>query len=238
MEHSESIANLAKALATAQGQMKPAAENAANPFYKTRYADLASIWDACRDALSQNGLAVIQIPGETYNEPPRVELTTILAHASGEWIKSILIMPLVKADPQGYGSAITYARRYALAAIVGVVAGDDDDANATVGQSSYDRRPSSANGKAQPAAPPQPEPAHELEDTAALLATFDDLCREVYGPAAPAKRAELAASASKRRLPPAGTGDPGKLNADELRKLVKGLEEKLASERELALGAE
>lgn len=129
MQTSDNIADLAAALAKAQGTIKGAAKDANNPHFKSKYADLASVWEACRKALSDNGLSVIQTPGECAGGT--VTLTTMLAHASGQWVRETLTIPLAKVDAQGYGSAVTYARRYALAAIVGV-APDDDDGNAAV----------------------------------------------------------------------------------------------------------
>jgi hypothetical protein len=127
MEKSESIGKLAEALAKAQGAIEGAKKDQSNPYFKSRYADLSSVWEACRKPLSDNGLAIVQIP---YNlEPETVTIETLLTHASGEWIKSIITMRPVKADPQGLGSCITYARRYSLAAMVGV-APEDDDGNA------------------------------------------------------------------------------------------------------------
>jgi len=126
---SESIAKLSEALSKAQGKIKGAAKDTANPFFKSKYADLASVWDACRDQLSTHGLSVIQT---TEDSPDGATVVTTLSHSSGEWIRGRLTLKPVKNDPQGVGSAITYARRYALAAIVGV-APEDDDGNVASG---------------------------------------------------------------------------------------------------------
>lgn len=128
---SATIGKLAEALCKAQASMNGAVKDSANPFYKSKYADLASVWDACRGPLSSNGLAVIQTTVPSANGKVGVE--TILAHQSGEWISGLLEMTPVKADPQGVGSAITYARRYGLQAIVGI-APEDDDGNAASGK--------------------------------------------------------------------------------------------------------
>lgn len=127
---SESIAKLADALAKAQGEITGALKDSANPFFKSKYADLASCWDACRAPLSRHGLAVIQT---TDVSDLGVTIITTLAHSSGEWIRGWLRMVPVKADPQGIGSCITYARRYALAGMVGL-AQIDDDANTASGK--------------------------------------------------------------------------------------------------------
>jgi hypothetical protein len=100
-----------------------------NPFFHSKYADLSSVWEACRELLTKNGLAVVQtMGGETHES---VTVITTLAHISGQWIRGGLTMKPTKQDPQGIGSAITYARRYALASIVGVCPEDDDGAAAS-----------------------------------------------------------------------------------------------------------
>lgn len=132
MEQSELINELAMALSKAQGKITGALKDSANPFYKSKYADLASIWDACRGPLSENGLAVVQTLS---NDGENISITTTLMHSSGQWIRSALGIKPVKSDPQGIGSTITYARRYALAAITGV-AQIDDDAEAGMGRTS------------------------------------------------------------------------------------------------------
>jgi hypothetical protein len=126
MQQSESIANLAKALSIVQGKLTHAIKDSANPFFKSKYADLESVWDACRSRLAENGLAVMQFPGLYSELDKSMSLTTILTHTSGEWISQEMSVPVTKADAQGAGSALTYMRRYALAAVVGVVQADDD----------------------------------------------------------------------------------------------------------------
>jgi hypothetical protein len=130
MNQSESIAALAAALSKAQASITGALKDSANPFFKSKYADLASCWDACRKPLTDNGLAVIQTieAGEG-----RAVLVTTLCHASGEWIKSYCPILTKDDSPQALGSAITYSRRYALAAMCGL-AQIDDDAEAAQGR--------------------------------------------------------------------------------------------------------
>lgn len=130
MAQSENINELASALAKAQGKISNAAKSSKNPFFKSNYADLASIWNACRAALSENGLAVAQTLD---NDDKGMVLTTTLMHASGQWVSSRIAVNPLKSDPQGMGSAITYMRRYSLAALVGVAADDDDDGNSATG---------------------------------------------------------------------------------------------------------
>jgi len=127
MNKSESITNLVKALAAFQGKMTAVKKDATNPFYKSRYATLDTIWESIRKPLSENGLSVAQ----TMNLTPdnKSVLETTLYHTSGEWINGTQLVNPVKDDPQSLGSAISYARRYSLSAILGIVADEDDDAN-------------------------------------------------------------------------------------------------------------
>jgi len=122
--HSETINEIAAALAKAQGQIEGAKKDKKNPHLKNDYADLASVWDACREALTTNGLSVAQA-AETNGEGA-YGVTTMLMHSSGQWMSGTLYLRPMKDDPQGAGSALTYARRYALAAMVGVAPADDD----------------------------------------------------------------------------------------------------------------
>lgn len=126
MNHSEQLNELAAALSKAQGQIEGAKKDAKNLFFKSSYSTLASVWDACRKPLSDNGLSVTQCPEEADNG---IAIETMLLHSSGQWIKSRYTMPVSKLDAQAVGSAITYARRYALSAVVGI-APEDDDGNA------------------------------------------------------------------------------------------------------------
>ncbi len=125
-ERSESITELAKALCKAQAEIESVKKESSNPFFKSKYADLSSVWAAIREPLTKNGLCLVQNPSSKDN---RAQVATILMHTSGEYIRSVLEMAAVKSDPQGIGSAITYARRYAILAIIGI-APEDDDGNA------------------------------------------------------------------------------------------------------------
>ena len=109
-----------------QSQLRPAKENSKNPFFKSSYADLGAVWDSVRKLLAENELAIIQMPTDVGG------VTTILSHSSGEFISSTMYIPS-KEDAHGVGSAISYARRYALASFVGVVTGDDDGNGAVKG---------------------------------------------------------------------------------------------------------
>jgi len=126
---SESIAALAKALSAAQADYNALIKDSNNPFFKSKYADLAACLDSVKDALKAHGLAVIQTTDIT--EAGNVRLVTTLAHESGEWITGEYPVKPIKEDPQGYGAAMTYARRYCLQAILGLAAEDDDGEEAS-----------------------------------------------------------------------------------------------------------
>jgi hypothetical protein len=122
--HSPELDQLATALALAQGSMQGAVKDRTNPAFKSSYADLASTWDACRVALSTNGLAVSQHPGRL--EDGSVTVTTFLLHKSGQHMRSVCSALPRDASPASVGSVVTYLRRYGLAAAVGVSPEDDD----------------------------------------------------------------------------------------------------------------
>ena len=131
---SKDITELAKALLAVQSQLQPALKDAENPFTKSSYATLNSVMDTCRTALLANGILLTQFPVPA--ETGHLGLATKLIHAeSGQWHSSLAVVPLPKADPQGYGSAQTYARRYALCAMLGIVTEDDDGEGAKMPQS-------------------------------------------------------------------------------------------------------
>lgn len=133
MFQSEFINELATALSKAQGEMQAAIKDKINPFYKTSYADLGSIWDAARPVLCKYGLCVMQTT-ELNSERNQIIMVTTLAHNSGQWVKSYLPLNPSKNDSQGIGAAITYLRRYSLSALVGVVCDDDDDGETAAGR--------------------------------------------------------------------------------------------------------
>jgi hypothetical protein len=126
MRQSELINELCSALSKAQGEIEHAEKSSVNPHFKSRYADLASVIDALKKPLSKNGLSYVQV--SAVRENGHWVLTTRLMHSSGQWIEGDVPVIASKADAQGFGSGLTYARRYGLAAICGV-AQDDDDGN-------------------------------------------------------------------------------------------------------------
>ena len=120
---SPDIGKLSLALSKAQGVFTGATKDKNNPFFKTNYADLGSIQEAAREGLTTNELAVTQV---TRKAGAITELVTMLSHSSGQWIRGVMDVTPVKKDPQGFGSAHTYARRQSYAAIVGIAQVDDD----------------------------------------------------------------------------------------------------------------
>jgi len=120
---SESIAALAKAIALSQLHVENALKSSTNPHFKSKYADLAEILNTVRPVFSANGIAIVQTP--TF-ESGVASVETMLCHESGEFISSVCSSPVSKQDAQGIGSAITYLRRYSLAAMCGIAQEDDD----------------------------------------------------------------------------------------------------------------
>ena len=124
MRTSENINEIASAISSAQAQIIPAAYDAANPHFRSRYASLASCMQSCRAALSQNKIAVVQ--GTTCSDK-YVTVTTMLIHSSGQFISDDITIPIAQNTAQAIGSALTYGRRYGLSALVGIVSDEDDD---------------------------------------------------------------------------------------------------------------
>ena len=124
MNQTENINDLVAALSKAQGKMKPAVYNKVNPHFKNRYADLASCMDACREPLAMNGLSVMQYvekQGDIFC------LVTMLAHCSGQWMKSYLPMQTEKKTCQALGAEMTYLKRYGISAMLGIVSDEEQD---------------------------------------------------------------------------------------------------------------
>lgn len=209
MQTSEQINELATALAKAQGSMGGALKDSANPFFKSRYADLESVWNACRKALADNGLSVVQSASAVEGG---VAVTTMLLHSSGQWMRDTLPLHPKDLSPQGIGSAITYGRRYALAAMAGVYQ-TDDDAEAAHGRAA----PAQAVPDGRPERPINFADAKVLADKfrEALSVGIDARVYEVhmeankdqdlYAAAAqqlkPAQRTEIKAAVERIRVP-------------------------------------
>jgi hypothetical protein len=139
MKHSDSMKAIAPALLKAQERIEGAIKDRMNPAFRTKYADLGSVMDACKQALNDNGIVIVQTHEPA--EQGRIRLTTTLLHTSGEWVQGTEDMPLGKSDPQGYVGATTYARRNGLAAIIGVCPEDDD------GNGSSPQKPALVEGR-------------------------------------------------------------------------------------------
>lgn len=181
---SGSLDALGAALSKAQSKIKTAAKDANNPHFGSQYANLASVWEACRDALTSEGLSVVQMP---CGDGDRVGLTTTLLHSSGQWMASTIFAGTERKGPQAVGSVLTYLRRYSLAAAVGV-APDDDDGEAA---SNHERAPAAANDNGRrimtttklaprnvepPPTPPAPsQPSSSEPATRKQMRTYHDL---------------------------------------------------------------
>jgi hypothetical protein len=162
VEQSATVSKLFAAVVAAGGELRNPPKDSVNPHFKSRYADLATVLDTVRPVLARHKLAVVQMPTEMDGGPG---LATTLVHESGEWMRATVRLYPGKQDPQGIGSALTYARRYGLQAVLGIAADDDDDGAAG-------SRPAPA--KAQPAtAKPHPAASPRWTD-----ATMDALIQE------------------------------------------------------------
>lgn len=144
---SENIGELAAALAKAQAEVGTVTKDSANPFFKSNYASLAAVWEATRPILSKHQLSVVQMPS---HDEAGYYVETQLMHSSGQWIRSRTYMKPAKDDPQGIGSLISYARRYALQAVT-MICPDDDDGEAAMGRTAPQK----------PAESPKPAPKVE-----------------------------------------------------------------------------
>lgn len=230
MKTSEQINELAAALAAVQGAMEPARMNAVNPFLKNKYADLGAVIESVKTLLSEHGLSYVQMASTAPIEfGPAVSLTTRLMHTSGQWLEDTFTMA-IPADEKGKsvmqvaGSAISYARRYALSAMLGIVADEDNDGNARndeVRGRNVTKNPPRAkqNGSSKPAVTPE-----QQKPSAEQMKQFHALGTEAYGPDWNEKRAELVEYATGGR-----TTSSKHLTLDEWQKLMSGMEKKLAA---------
>ena len=125
MKQSENITDLATALCLAQAQMGGAIKDSNNPFFKSSYADLTSVIKVIKQPFADNGLSFVQFP-ITSEGGKGVGVSTMIMHSSGQWVQGEYLLPMDKITAQGAGSAITYARRYALQAMAGIPTVDDD----------------------------------------------------------------------------------------------------------------
>lgn len=172
MIHSEQLNEIATALAIAQGEIENAVKNSNNPHFRSKYADLAEILNTVRPVFAKHGIAVVQSP--SYADGI-VSVTTTMMHKSGQYMTDTCYAPATKLDPQGVGSAITYLRRYSLAAFAGI-AQEDDDGNA-------------ASQRPAPAAPSM-QSMESAADKLRACKSLDEL-KKVYGSLSPDIRQAL-----------------------------------------------
>jgi hypothetical protein len=171
IQTSDNVDKLFVAIHAAQGAMRGATKDSKNPAFKSSYASLESVIDTARPALQSANLAFTQAPGALVDGA--IEITTMLMHTSGQWLRSTLHVPLSKRDPQGVGSAITYGCRYALMATLGLPPVDDD------GEAAMDRTPRPAPAKAPPPAATDSPALATITAALKLCATpeaLDDWC--------------------------------------------------------------
>lgn len=189
MMHSENIAEIAAALAKAQSEMQNPQFDSKNPHFKSSYASLASVRNAVVPVLAKHGISVMQ---DVVSRSEGVTCTQLLAHTSGQWIRTAgMFVPVDKFNAHGFGSATTYARRFSLMALACVVGDDDDDGNAAV-------QPSQA---AQPVQVNQ-----ELKKAIAEAETLDALV-EIWTKIPKAQQVLLTADKDKRKKELTKTGE-------------------------------
>lgn len=186
MQKSEQINELATALAKAQGEIENASKNSNNPAYKSKYADLAEVLNTVRPVFSAHGLSITQFPSFADG---LASVETVLMHSSGQWMSGLASAGVTKQDAQGVGSAITYLRRYSLAAVAGI-AQEDDDAQAAIGGSA---------GKAK--TKPAPAPDDMPESVAAPAKWMAEMELKIRSAESAAKLDEIRGYINTKRLP-------------------------------------
>jgi hypothetical protein len=185
MNKSESIKELASALAKAQGELKNPAFDSKNPHFKSQYASLVSVREAVIPVLNRHGLVVTQLPKAADGV---AGCETVLMHISGEWVSETLLIPLEKQNAHGAVSAITYCRRTALQAFAGVVGDDDDDGNASVEKKVVAKAPDSEGAAALLT-------CASIQDLQAAWEALNPAQRASLGPTKDAVKARLLAAA-------------------------------------------
>ena len=152
MMMSESVKELATALVKVQGELTPVKKDKENPFFKSSYVGLEGVMPEALAVLSKHGLALTQTPGIA-EDGLGTTLTTTLLHVSGEWLTDTQLLLLEKPTAQGQGSAITYARRYGLMSMLGIVAEEDDDGTKASKKPATRRKPTPASAASNGEAP-------------------------------------------------------------------------------------
>jgi hypothetical protein len=203
------------ALAKAQIEMGPALKDSTNPAFRSKYADLSSVMAACLPALNKNGIAVIQ---PTIDEDGARYVKTVLAHESGETLECRVPLIVAKNDMQGYGSAVTYARRYGLMSMAGI-APEDDDGNAAAKSPPRDEPKPRGNGPsdAQIAHDRAVVDAHAMIESAESIADLQALWAGLSKPVQADPRVVAEKDKAKARLTP----KPADLGGDDIPESMK-----------------
>lgn len=224
MNKSDSIAALAAALANAQGEMENASKNSQNPHFRSKYADLAEIINTVRPVISKHGLSVMQFP--SYSDGI-VHVETVIAHKSGEWMSEKCSAPAQKQDPQGVGSAISYLRRYSLAAVCNL-AQEDDDANAA---SKAPKQSAQAPKVApKPAPAPTTAPAQPVGHVPATKATLSALASYYANDSAEVMLDDINEMIVKAKPGAQRLDDVAELSEPQAQWLIKTIEAQLQKE--------
>jgi hypothetical protein len=194
---SESTVEIKKALLKVSKGITPVEKNTNNPFYKSKYANLESVWNMLNPLLVENDLGSLNLP--TIDSSNYLEITTHLFHGkSGEWLEFDTRMPLSKSDPQGFGMAITYARRYILMSFFGIPTEEDDDGNSASG-----KLPQKPQQKVKPA--PQKDPTEIRKEVI-------ELGQVVYGDTWDDNKVKLVSWASGEKQTDVNKADYNTLN--------------------------
>lgn len=158
VRHSDTFVNLAKSLVAAQADLPAVTKDSVNPHFRNKYASLDAVVEAVRGPLAKHGLAIVQGATSPAVGAPALTVETLLVHQSGEWLSNTVTVPMAKVDPQGAGGALTYGRRYGLAALLSLATEEDDDANAASrpAGAARDRAPQAFSNKG---VPPKRDPA-------------------------------------------------------------------------------
>ena len=217
MEHSESIKNLAKALAKFQGEVKDPAKNENNPFFKSKYVPLDALIEAVRPTLATNGLSIIQMPS---GDGKTISMRTVILHESGEWIESDLFSLIIaKADAQGAGSGVTYARRYQLGAVLNIGWTEDDDGNSISGHEVKSAPKAQAKPQPKPQKQPSAPPKEPNERDVLLRKIADEAKKKGIAPADLSKAAKFVYTTPEKPIERVG-----ELNLEDLKEFSERFE--------------
>ncbi len=164
MTRSDSIAKIAPALVAAQAAFPSIVKDGKNPAFRSKYATLDGIMAAVRPALAANGLAVVQGAIHPETDGPKLvglAVESVLVHTSGEWMATMVPVPVTKSDAHGLGSALSYGRRYGISALLALTTDEDDDGNAATRPP---QQPRHESRQERPAAPPPPPAGQRLHE--------------------------------------------------------------------------